>query len=417
MDPPPAILTVSELNERVRDTLQSAFSNVWVAGEMSDVSRPRSGHVYFSLKDDAAQVRAVIWRSTVRRLVVELVDGLQVLCQANVDVYPPRGSYQLIVRQLEPRGVGALQLALRQLREKLAAEGLFDPERKRPLPRYPRQVAVVTSPSGAALHDFLQVSGRRWPGTDVLILPTRVQGSGAAAEIAAAIGQAGRLRPIPDVLLVTRGGGSLEDLWSFNDEEVVRAIHASPIPTVSAVGHEIDVTLADLVADRRALTPSEAGELMVPDGGQLRQTLVSSARRLRNAVARYLQDAQSRLDALASRRVLRQPRAQLRDAERQLDELQNRLSRSCEARLARSRDRLNGIAARLHALSPLGVLGRGYSLTQRADGSLLTSARQVAAGQRIWTRLAEGRLVSRVEGWPEPGEPPHPERPKKGREL
>ena len=257
-------LTVAQLTAQIKNTLEGEFPSVWVVGEISNYSRPQSGHSYFTLKDDQAQIRAVMWRSAAAKLKFEVADGLDVVCHGHIDVYAPRGSYQLVIDELQPKGVGALELALRKLREKLAAEGLFDAARKRKLPAFPRRVAFVTSPTGAAIHDFLQVLRRRWRGVDVLVIPARVQGEGAAQEIVDGIRLANRVSPRPDVLIVGRGGGSLEDLWSFNEEPVVRAIAASKIPTVSAVGHEIDVTLADLAADVRALTPSEAAERIVP---------------------------------------------------------------------------------------------------------------------------------------------------------
>ena len=261
------LLSISQLNELLRETIQAVFPSVWVSGEISDLTRPQSGHVYLTLKDDQSQLRAVIWRGTARSLRFDLQDGMQVVCEGAVDIYPPRGTYQLVIRQLEPRGVGALQLVLTQLRERLTAEGLFDVRHKRPLPRFPRRIAVITSPTGAAIRDFLEVVRQRWHGSHVLLIPTRVQGAEATDEIIQALRLAQRLRPRPDVLVLTRGGGSLEDLWCFNEERLVREIHAAQIPLISAIGHEIDVTLADLVADVRALTPTEAGAgRAVPDG-------------------------------------------------------------------------------------------------------------------------------------------------------
>ena len=297
----PRPLSVGELSAQIKDLIEAGFPSVWVSGEISNLARPSSGHIYLTLKDDAAQLKAVMWRGNAQRVRIDLHDGLEVICHGHLEVYAPRGQYQLVIHSLEPRGMGALELALRQLRERLAREGLFDPARKRPLPAFVRQIAVVTSPTGAAIRDFLQVLGRRWRGADVLILPTRVQGEGAALEIAAAIETANRLnlrfemtgamptlavgmsespedlqhahgkrghgtetakypliRPI-DCLVVTRGGGSLEDLWSFNEEPVVRAIAASKIPVISAIGHEIDVTLADLAADAHDGGPRELG--------------------------------------------------------------------------------------------------------------------------------------------------------------
>ena len=267
--PEPQVLSVAELTARIKDLLDVSFGSVWVAGEISNLARPQSGHYYLTLKDDQAQIRCALWRNVAMRLRFDLRDGLDVICRGRIDVYGPRGTYQLIIESIEPKGIGALELALRQLREKLAKEGLFDPRRKRPLPPFVRRIALVTSPTGAAIHDFLQVLARRWRGADVLVVPTRVQGEGAAAEIAAAIATANALPMAIDCLVVARGGGSLEDLWAFNEEAVVRAIHASRIPVVSAIGHEIDVTLADLVADVRAPDAQRGGRAGGPGGRRL----------------------------------------------------------------------------------------------------------------------------------------------------
>jgi len=274
------ILSVTALSLMVKETLSSNFASVWVDGEVSNVSQPQSGHIYLTLRDEHSQIRAVIWRGTAAKLRFDVQDGLKVLCNGEIDVYPPRGSYQLIIRQIEPRGQGALQLALRQLRDRLAAEGLFDAQHKKPLPAFPRRIAVVTSPTGAAIRDFLEVAARRWHGPRFLVIAARVQGDSAAEEIERGIVLANRLDPSPDVLVVTRGGGSLEDLWSFNEERVVRAIFSSRIPVVSAVGHEIDVTLSDLVADRRALTPSEAAEIVVPSAVEISERLLQIKNRM-----------------------------------------------------------------------------------------------------------------------------------------
>jgi exodeoxyribonuclease VII large subunit len=371
---------------------------VWVAGEVSNLSRPRSGHCYFTLKDADAQLRAVVWRLTAIRIPFELRDGLQIVCRGSLEVYAARGTYQLTVRHVQPKGLGALELALRQLKARLAAEGLFDPSLKRPLPRFPRRVALVTSPSGAAIRDFLQVLQRRWRGTDVLIVPTRVQGEGAAAEIAASIARVDRLRRKPDCLVLARGGGSLEDLWAFNEEPVVRAIHACSIPVVSAIGHEIDVTLADLAADVRALTPSEAAERVAPDAEEISARLRQARGRLLTALKSKAASARGRLDALASRRVFRKPAERLHDLSRELDDLQARASRALRHRLQHARSAAAVLAGQLESLSPLGVLQRGYSLTRRErDERLIRDAAELEPGERIVTRFAEGQVVSRVE--------------------
>jgi len=392
------VLSVWELTSQIKDLLESSFPSVWVTGEVSNLARPRSGHVYLTLKDERAQLRAAIWRNTAARLRFDLHDGLEVVCRGHVDVYAPRGSYQLIVEQIEPKGIGALELALRQLREKLGREGLFEAARKRPLPAFVRRLAVVTSPTGAAIHDFLQVLARRWRGADVLIVPTRVQGEGAGEEIAAAIQTVKRLRVPPDCLVVTRGGGSLEDLWAFNEEVVVRAIFASQIPVVSAVGHEIDVTLSDLVADVRALTPSEAAELVAPDRDELMAGLRQYQKRLLAALRSRAKAARSRLDALARHHAFRRPFERLHHLSRRLDELEGRGSRAIRSHTARARQRLDAAAAQLESLSPLAVLGRGYSLTQRTDdGRIIRNAAGLNAGELITTRFARGRTISRVE--------------------
>lgn len=391
-------LSVSQLTLLIKESLETEFSSIWIAGELSDVSRPHSGHVYLTLKDDQAQIRGVIWRSVASRIRFDLCDGQEVVCCGGIDVYPPRGAYQFIIRQIEPLGVGALQLALRQLHQRLAAEGLFDPAHKKPLPRFPRRIAVVTSPTGAAIHDFLEVLRRRWRGVDVLVIPAKVQGEGAAADIVRGIQAANSLREPPDVLVIGRGGGSQEDLWCFNDEAVVRAVYASTIPVVSAVGHEIDVTLSDLVADRRALTPSEAAELVVPSGDQLRGDLDSFRQRLNAGLRASAGDCRTRLDSLAQHRVFRKPLERVRDLGRQLDELDLRAGRALRYCLESSRERLAGMACRLESLSPLAVLQRGYSLTQRtADNALLTDAAEVAIGDSLTTRLARGTVTSRVD--------------------
>jgi exodeoxyribonuclease VII large subunit len=391
------VLSVWEVTAQIKDLLESSFPTVWVAGEISNFARPQSGHCYLTLKDDRAQLRAAIWKNAAARVRFDLHDGLEVICCGHIDVYAPRGSYQLIIEHVEPRGIGALDLALRQLREKLAKEGLFDPARKRPLPPFVRRIAVVTSPTGAAIHDFLQVLGRRWRGADVLVVPTRVQGEGAAEEIAAAIAAVNRLALPIDCLVVTRGGGSLEDLWAFNEEPVVRAIHASRIPVVSAIGHEIDVTLADLVADVRALTPSEAAELVAPAAEELLAGLRQVQKRLTAAVRGCALSSRSRLDAAARHYVFRRPYQRIHNLARRLDELGTRSSRAMRQRLRLARGRVGSTAAQLESLSPLAVLGRGYSITQRtADGRVIRNAAELAVGDELTTRFAQGEATSRV---------------------
>lgn len=399
-------LSVWELTSQIKDLMEAAFPEVWVAGEVSNFARPQSGHCYLTLKDDRAQLRAVMWRGVAVRLRFDLHDGLEVICRGHLDVYAQRGSYQLIIEDIVPRGMGALELALRQLREKLAREGLFAPERKRPLPSLVRRIAVVTSPTGAAIRDFLQVLGRRWRGADVLVVPVRVQGEGAAAEIAAAIELVNRLPEKGDItdfrqvdcLVVTRGGGSMEDLWAFNEEAVVRAIAASRIPVISAVGHEIDVTLSDLAADVRALTPSEAAELVTPAAEELIAQLRQVERRLTAGLRMRAEAARTRLDAVARHGVFRRPYQRVFELDRQLDELDDRALRAMRGQVRSARQRIDATTARLESLSPLAVLGRGYSLTQRvADGRVIHAAAELSPGQRITTRFARGQAISQVE--------------------
>lgn len=392
----PAVLSVSQLTALVKGTLEQLFSDVWVSGEISEVSRPQSGHIYFTLKDEGAQIRGVLWRGAAQKIRFQLEEGQQVICRGGIDVYPPRGSYQLVVRQVEPQGQGALQIAFRQLQERLAKEGLFDPARKRLLPKFPRRVAFVTSPTGAAVRDFLEVAGRRFRGVEILVIPARVQGPGAAAEIALGIQTANRLAVPPDVLVVGRGGGSLEDLWCFNEEVVVRAIHASVIPVVSAVGHEIDVTLSDLVADVRALTPSEAAERVIPSADDLTHRLGVLQRRLTGALRGTVAGAKKHLAMLASRRVFRQPLGRIHDLSRRLDELETRASRASGQRRQQASQQIASLASRLESLSPLAVLGRGYSVTMRPDGSVLKDAQGVSRDEVIVSQLQQGRIVSRV---------------------
>lgn len=391
------VLSVSQLTAQIKLTLEEALPQIWVSGEVSDVARPQSGHLYFTLKDEHAQIRAVIWRSTAQRLGFDLRDGQQIVCQANLDVYPPRGGYQLVVRQAEPLGLGAQQLALRQLHARLAKEGLFDPARKRALPRFPRTVAVVTSPTGAAIRDFLEVQRRRWKGTRVLVVPARMQGDQAAREVVQGLLRAAALRPLPDCLVVARGGGSIDDLSSFNQEAVVRAIVAAPVPVVSAIGHEIDVTLADLAADVRALTPTEAAERVLPSQEEVGRVLMDFQHRMSQRLVWRLQEARLRLDRLAERPVLARPYDLVRQRQREVDELGLRLGQVVGVCTRTLRQKLDAAAGKLESLSPLAVLSRGYSVTRAADGRLVRDAVEVQPGERLTTRLARGTVYSYVE--------------------
>ena len=390
-------LSVAALTGQIKLSLEEGFPAVWVAGEISNFSRPQSGHCYFTLKDDDAQIRAVVWRGSATKMRFELRDGLQIVCHGRLDVYPPRGSYQLVIDKAHPAGEGALELALRQLREKLSAEGLFAAERKRPLPRFPRHIGFVTSPTGAAVRDFLQVLDRRWRGAHVMVIPTRVQGDGAAAEIATAIRQANQLRPALDVLVVGRGGGSLEDLWAFNEEPVVRAIAASKIPTISAVGHEIDVTLADFAADVRALTPTEAAERVAPSSDELAAQLSTLQSRMHQAARRRLQLERERLANLATRRPMARPHVLYEDLALRLDALEANAGRAIRTQLREQAASLSMLSGKLESLSPLGVLQRGYSLTQDAQGQVIRSVKKMKPGQQVSVRMIDGSAECRVE--------------------
>ncbi len=389
-------LTVSQLTQQVRELVESNFDQVACLGEVSNLVRARSGHVYFTLKDENAQISAVMWKARAQRLKFELQDGLEVVLVGPIQIYPPRGSYQLSVEQAFPQGLGPLELAFRQLQEKLSAEGLFDPARKRPLPRVPQKIALVTSSTGAAVRDMLQVLTSRWPLTHLVIIPVPVQGPTAAPAIAEGLQQAARL-PDVELIITGRGGGSLEDLWPFNEEVVARAIAASPIPVISAVGHEIDVSIADLVADRRALTPTEAAQIAVPDIREVKSELLDAQSRLQGSLRFLSQQARNYLDAIANRRVFQHPVELLNKPRRLVDEQEQRLTRSIQSRCERSREQLRTVAAQLDALSPLKVLARGYSITTDAEtGALIRSANNCKPGQTLRTQLNNGELISSV---------------------
>ncbi|MEE2642887.1 MAG: exodeoxyribonuclease VII large subunit [Planctomycetota bacterium] len=394
----PEILSVSQLSSLLKNVLEAEFPTVWVAGEISNLSRPQSGHVYFTLKDDQAQIRGVIWRSTVQRTRFEIEEGMQIVCCGNIDLYPPRGSYQLVVRSAEPLGMGPLQLAFQQLHQKLTLEGLFESRHKKPIPPYPVRIGVVTSPTGAAIRDFLQILRRRWNHAEVIVLPSRVQGEGAAREIVQGVRAANRIRPGLDVLVVTRGGGSLEDLWSFNEEPVVRAIFDSEIPVISAVGHEIDVTLSDLVADLRALTPSEAAEKVVPSRDEMRRRIFQLKNTLDHRLLGRLESAYQRLIQIESRPIFRRPLDRIRDDQRRLDELEAAADRGLERNVAQCREKILSLGRQLEAVSPLAVLQRGYSVTQKAaDQQVVATVASIKKGDLVQTQVADGKFISRIE--------------------
>jgi exodeoxyribonuclease VII large subunit len=396
VEPPVTALTVSQLTATLKLVVENSFPFVWVHGEISNCKTASSGHIYFTLKDEGAQLAVILWRSAAARLKFKLKDGLKVLAAGPIQLYETRGQYQLIAEMLEPQGIGALELAFRQMRQKLEAEGLFHPDRKRPLPTIPRRIALITSPSGAAVRDMMQVITRRWPRANIVIVPVPVQGAEAAAQIAAALRQV-HLIPDVDVVLCGRGGGSLEDLWAFNEEVVARAIFDCRIPVISAVGHEIDLTIADLVADRRALTPSEGAELVVPLELEVRTALERIRQQLTSALRQQAQQARHQIERIAQRPCFARPFDAIRERETVVDELDERLRRAMNLRLDTARQQLGTITASLNALSPLAVLQRGYSLTKRADDdSVLRDANDVATGDRISTLFAKGSVLSEV---------------------
>jgi exodeoxyribonuclease VII large subunit len=435
------IWTVSRLNSELRAVLDQSFPLLWVSGEISGLAQPRSGHLYFSLKDAASQIRCALFRNKRNLLRFQPKDGDQVVARVRVSCYEPRGELQLIVEQLEPAGAGALQQAFEALKAKLQAEGLFATERKRPLPRFPRRVGVVTSASGAALRDVLHVLARRFPALPVLIYPVPVQGAGAASEIAETLRLADR-RGDCDLLILTRGGGSPEDLAQFNDEALARTIAALQTPIVAAIGHEIDFSIAEFVADRRAPTPSAAAELVSPDGAALQQRLTTLRRRLEQAQRQHSRHGRQALAALQGRLRPQHPSVQLRQRQQRLDELGMRLEGATRQQLIRNRHGLATLAARLagrspraalaargqhlletrrrllaatrhglqrrrqqlaalghqlHIVSPLSTLERGYTITRQADSAeVIRRHAQVRAGDRLETLLAEGRIISEV---------------------
>lgn len=391
----PQALSVTDLTTRIQGSLEAAFDPVWVVGEISSLRAPSSGHLYFTLKDDHSQLRAVMFRGYAGLLRFRPEDGLEVIVRGKVSLYTARGDLQLYASTMEPRGLGAQQLALEQLKAALAAEGLFAPERKRPLPFFPRCIGVVTALGGAAIHDILAIVHQRCPYTRVIVRSTKVQGIGAGVEIAAGV------RDLNDqgeaeVIIVGRGGGSREDLNAFNEEVVARAIAASMVPVVAAVGHEIDLSIADLVADRRAPTPTAAAEMVVPRWDDLRAQVDADARALAAAMHQLLLDRRGMVTYLSKR--LRDPRERLATLHGQLRAAAARLRSAFQRREEQTRARLQELAAALNSLSPLAVLGRGYSLTRTVpDGKLVTDAATLTPGDLLRLTFAKGEARGRVE--------------------
>jgi exodeoxyribonuclease VII large subunit len=390
-------LTIGAFTARVKELLESNFASVCVVGEIGSLSIPGSGHVYFTLKDKSAQLPSVMWKSTALRHRFAMKDGMEVVVVGKLTVYPPYGKYQLTVDQLFQTGVGAQDLALQKLKEKLQKLGYFKPERKRMLPMLPRRIALVTSPTGAAIRDMLEIIGRRWPCAELWICGVRVQGVGAAQEIAAALARLNQHDGV-DVILLGRGGGSSEDLAAFNEEIVAQAIYASKIPVVSAVGHEIDVTIADLVADVRAATPSEAAEKATPDRLELLKQLRTRQQRLHDLLMRKYHMQQQRLEQLARRRVFVFPLEKLRERERAVDDADERLRRAAQLHLTKARHRLDALAGKLASLSPLNVLARGYSLTRTLpEMAVVRSVKQVKVGDAVEIVVADGAIRAEVQ--------------------
>jgi exodeoxyribonuclease VII large subunit len=434
------ILTVSELTLQVKKHLEKGFEEVWLEGEISNFRSPSSGHYYFTLKDDTSQIRAVIFRFMGRYLKYQPQDGLQIMCRGRISLYEPRGEYQIILDYMEPKGVGSLQIAFDQLKEKLKKEGLFDSEHKRPLPFLPTTIGVVTSPTGAVIKDIINVIGRRFPNVALLINPVKVQGEGSSQEIATAIATLNRISGI-DVIILARGGGSLEDLWSFNEEIVARAIYLSTIPVVSAVGHEIDFTIADFVADLRAPTPSAAAELVVRDKKELARLIVSLSDRLRNRIVQVIEtekqqsvflqkrlpdlrlrlgdlhlradDLKTRLaprvlhllrlrqEMLQGKRVrllLRNPRLIIEDAFKRVTLSQKGLTNSIRLVFQQFRQRFETYAGALEGLSPLNVLKRGYSITHLLPSyQIVKESTVLSPGDRVNVILGKGDICCTVE--------------------
>ena len=398
-DTTPTTLSVSQLNRQARSLLESHFDFVWVEGEISNFAVPSSGHWYFSLKDGSAQVRCAMFRNKNQRLKLNPNNGDAVRLRCRVSLYEGRGEFQLIVEFMEPAGAGALQAAFERLKTKLADEGLFDGSLKKAIPESINHLGVITSPTGAAIHDILTVLKRRCPGIAVSIIPVVVQGQNAAPEISSAIARVNRWQLEGainlDALIVGRGGGSLEDLWAFNEEIVARAISNSDIPIVGAVGHEIDFTIADMVADARAATPSAAAEMLSPDQAEWQNQLRATQQRLQQLIRRKLSDATRDLESL--RRRLRHPGHQLREQSQRLDDLEQRLHSVMQHKLEHAGTRLAHLGQMLDSLSPLRSLQRGYAILTDANGSVVTDAGTVGQGDSVQAVLAKGRLHLRVD--------------------
>ncbi len=391
------IYTVSEITRGIKNTLENQFASVWVEGEISNFVHHSSGHMYFSLKDQASVLQAALFKNINQGLKFQLGAGIQVVCFGKIDVYPPRGQYQIIITKIEPKGLGALQLAFEQLKKKLEQEGLFDPKHKRPIPFLPKRIGIVTSPTGAAIQDILQVLNRRFANLEVVLNPVRVQGELAAGEIARAIDQFNQYGKV-DVLIVGRGGGSLEDLWPFNEEIVARAIYNSKIPVISAVGHEIDFTIADFVADLRAPTPSAAAEQVITHKQELLNKINNLFERARLAVNNSLELLENRLENLQARYAFRRPTDLIEQYQQRIDDLVSTLTLKTGHLLEMSGERYKLLVGKLSVLSPLNILSRGYSMTLiLPQEKVISSAAEVQPGSKLKTRFAQSAIISKVE--------------------
>ena len=399
----PDAFSVSQLNEYVKMLLEGNpnLNDLWVQGEISGAKLYPSGHLYFSLKDTDSVISAVMFKGSMMRMEFDPENGMKVLAHGHLSAYPPRGQYQFIADRMIPDGAGALAVAFEQLKAKLGAEGLFDPDRKKPLPSHPRRIGVVTSPSGAAVHDIIRVAKKRCPSTEILIFPSLVQGAEAPAYLRGGIQYFNAVKDDPeqgvDLIIIGRGGGSAEDLWGFNDERLARAIAASEIPVVSAVGHEVDFTICDFVADLRAATPSAAAELSLPDKEDLSRQVRSLTTRLNAAESTRLRRYRTQLDRLAASRVLTSPEGAYRLRRETVLGLYKRLNLSASHHLEGKRQSMGRAVAQLGALNPLSVLGRGYALVQDGEGRVIPTASQLTVGDSLRLRFSDGSARVRVE--------------------
>jgi exodeoxyribonuclease VII large subunit len=391
--------TVSELTLRIKGVVEAGLGEVWVIGEVSNLSRPKSGHAYFTLKDKNASISAIIWQSTYSKLRFRIDEGMELVCRGRVEVYPPQGRYQLILSKVEPKGIGGLELAFRQLREKLEKQGIFDTTRKKKLPAFVKNIALITSSTGAAVRDFLQVLRRRTLLVDVLLTPVQVQGEGAAKEIVTAIEavhEVAKGRRI-DCIVITRGGGSAEDLWTFNEEIVVRAVANSRIPVVTGIGHEIDITLCDLAADVRALTPSEAAERVAMKDSELAEWLMQLGEIIERNINVKLRKYRNQLDYLSKYPVIEKPQRIIENKKNLIRQLERRLNNSLDNKIQILKQRLERNVMAVEALSPLATLSRGYTITETENGKTIRSIKDIKTTDKIKTILKDGNFTSIVE--------------------